>query len=166
VPGFALRRLRAHDAPAYRELRLEGLRSHPEAFAAAAGDEAAKPPAFFAERLETSIVWVGSAASDTALLGVAGLQVSDAAKLRHKAVLWGMYVCPAARGTGLATALAAHLLDEARGVAEEVRLSVVASNHAAIRLYGRLGFQAYALDPRALKVAGAYHDEMLMVLRF
>lgn len=34
APPFMLRRLGSSDAASYRELRLEGLRSHPEAFGA------------------------------------------------------------------------------------------------------------------------------------
>jgi len=33
------------------------------------------------------------------LVGVAGFRVEDAVKLRHKGVLWGMYVRPEARRT-------------------------------------------------------------------
>ena len=166
MPAFTLRRLSADDVPVYRDLRLEGLRSHPEAFGAAFEDEASNPQAWFAERLRTNIVWGGGPAADATCMGIAGLRVSDAAKHRHKAVLWGMFIRPQARGTGLAAALAARLLDHARGVAEEVRLSVVASNEPAIRLYATLGFQPYGVEPRALKVAGRYYDEVLMALRF
>ena len=58
------------------------------------------------------------------------------------------------------------MLDHARGAAvEEVRLSVVSSNAAAVRFYEAAGFVAYGLEPRALKVAGVYHDEVLMAAR-
>jgi len=36
---FQIRRLEPHDAAAYRDLRLEGLRNHPEAFGASWEDE-------------------------------------------------------------------------------------------------------------------------------
>jgi RimJ/RimL family protein N-acetyltransferase len=42
---------------------------------------------------------------------------------------------------------------------------VVATNLTAVRLYSRLGFQQYALDPRALKIDGRYYDEILMSRR-
>jgi ribosomal protein S18 acetylase RimI-like enzyme len=99
------------------------------------------------------------------LVGVAGLMVPNAAKLRHNGVLWGMFVRPRARGRGLAAALVRRLLEEAAGVVEEVRLTVVASNTVALRLYAGLGFRQYGVDPRALRVGSQYHDELLMVLR-
>lgn len=170
VPGgapVAVRRLAAADAAAYRELRLEGLAAHPDAFAASWEDEAARPLSWFAERLERNAVfgaWV-AAAGDAAMGGVAGLLVPEAAKLRHKGVLWGMYVRSGARGAGLGGALVARVLGHARGVVEEVRLSVVASNLSAIRLYEAVGFERYGLERRALKVAGRHHDEALMAVR-
>lgn len=164
APTFTLRRLGLPDAAGYRELRLEGLRRHPEAFGASWEDEAAKPLAWFAERLERNAVF-GASLDAAALVGTAGLLVPDAAKLRHKAVLWGVFVQPQARGTGLAAALVARVLEQARGIVEEVRLTVVASNPAAVRLYTRAGFRQYGLERRALKVGNEYHDELLMALQ-
>jgi RimJ/RimL family protein N-acetyltransferase len=165
TPTFTLRRLGAPDAAAHRDLRLLGLRGHPEAFGASFEDEAGRPLGWFAERLDADAVWGGWRDGDPDLAGVAGLRVSGAAKARHKGVLWGMFVRPEARGSGLAAALAGRVLEHARGVVEEVRLTVVASNAAALRLYARLGFRPYGVEPRALKVGGEYHDEVLMALR-
>jgi len=162
-PPFTLRRLDASDTMSYRELRLEGLRGHPEAFGATWEDEAAKPPAWFAERLERNAVFGGWLGGST-LVGTVGLLVPDTAKLRHKGVLWGMYVRPEARGTGLAAALVARVAEQARGTAEEVQLTVVTSNTAAVRLYTRAGFSQYGLERRALKIGTQYYDEALMAL--
>jgi ribosomal protein S18 acetylase RimI-like enzyme len=145
---------------AYRELRLEGLARHPEAFGASWEDEAARPLAWFAERLERNAVFgawaaTGGGGADMAA-GVAGFMVPDAAKLRHKGVLWGMYVRPSARRAGVGAALVAQVLEHARGAVEEVRLSVVASNAAAVRCYEAAGFERYGLERRALKVAGRF----------
>lgn len=158
-----VRRLGVPDAAGYRDLRLEGLRSHPKAFGASWEDEAGRDLAWFAERLERNVVfggWVG----DSGLAGAAGLHVPEAAKLRHKGVLWGMFVRPQARRTGLATALVGRVIEQARTMVEEIRLTVVASNTAAIRLYTTAGFKEYGLERRALKLGDEYHDELLMAL--
>lgn len=47
---------------------------------------------------------------------------------------------------------------------EEVRLTVVATNTAAVRQYTRAGFNQYGLERRALKIGDDYHDEVLMAL--
>ena len=88
------------------------------------------------------------------LAGVAGLLVPDTTKSRHKGVLWGMFVQPDVRGTGLAALLLARVIEHAAETVEEVRLTVVASNIAAVRLYTRAGFSRYGLERRALKVGG------------
>lgn len=158
---FLLRRLGASDAEAFRELRLEGLRNHPEAFGSSWEEESERPLAWFAERLEQNTVLAGSS-DDRRILGVAAFGIQQALKTRHKGFLWGMYVRSEARGTGLAAALVGRLLSEAREVVEEIQLVVVTTNEAAIRLYTRHGFKEYGIERRALKVADRYYDELLM----
>ena len=160
---FEIRRLRPEDAEAYRPVRLAGLAQHPEAFGTAWDEEQPRPLDWFAERIAGNRVF--GAWSATALLGVAGLMVPSGVKLRHRGVLWGMFVQPAARGTGAAAALVATVIDAAQGLVEEIDLTVTASNERAIRLYRAAGFEPYALDERALKVAGQYYDDILMRLR-
>jgi RimJ/RimL family protein N-acetyltransferase len=161
---FRVRRLLGSDAVTYRELRLEGLREHPEAFGASWEDEASQSLDWFAERFERNAVFDGGPPNVPVLNGVAGFFVPHGVKQRHKGILWGMFVRVEARGTGLGTSLVACVLEHAAQVVEEVRLTVVASNTAAVRLYARAGFEQYGLERRALKVGDQYHDELLMAL--
>lgn len=159
-----VRRLSPSDAAAYRDLRLAGLRAHPEAFGASWEEEAAHPLAWFEDRLDRNVIFGGEQAAAMTLRGVVGFYVPDGAKQRHKGVLWGMFIQPEARGTGLGPSLVARVLEYARQTVEEVRLTVVATNAAAIRLYERAGFERYGLEQRALKIGNDYHDEVLMAL--
>jgi len=158
-----IRRLESQDVAAYRELRLEGLTNHPEAFGASWDDEIEQPDSWWTGRLESNTIFGGSI-DGSPLLGVAGFYVPGAAKQRHKGILWGMYVRPAARGTGLAAALLQRVIEQARPLVEEIRLTVMASNTAAHRLYSAAGFEPYGLERRALKVGDDYYDDMLMAL--
>jgi RimJ/RimL family protein N-acetyltransferase len=162
-PVPTLRRLTPTDAESYRAIRLEGLRSHPEAFGVTCEEEAGQPLPWFAERLERNAIF-GGWLEEPILAGVAGLLVPEAAKLRHKGLLWGMFIRPAARGRGLAAALVQRVIEAAADTVEELRLTVVASNIAAVRLYTHRGFRKYGVEPRALKVGNRYHDEVLMAL--
>ena len=162
-PAFTVRRLETDDAAAYRELRLEGLKDHPDSFGASWEDEIEKPDSWWRERLASNTVF-GGWTERSPLLGVAGFQVPGAAKQRHKGMLWGMYVRPDARGTGLAASLLQHVIAHARPQVEEIRLTVMASNTAAHRLYSAAGFRPYGLERRALKVGDVYYDDMLMAL--
>lgn len=162
--SFEVRRLSTSDAVSYRELRLDGLRAHPEAFGASWQEETAQPLAWFADRLERNIIFGGGLANKSDFKGVVGFYIPDGAKQRHKGVLWGMFVQTEARGTGLGSSLVARVLEHAIQTVEEVRLTVVATNTAAIRLYERAGFEQYGLERRALKIGDDYHDEVLMAL--
>ncbi len=56
------------------------------------------------------------------------------------------------------------LVTLARHDLEQLHLTVVRGNDKAIALYQRFGFTTYGIEPRALKSAGIYVDELLMVL--
>jgi RimJ/RimL family protein N-acetyltransferase len=58
-----------------------------------------------------------------------------------------------------------HVLAHARTVVSQVHLCVVTENEAARRLYQRLGFTSYGIEPRSLRIGDRYYDEDLMVWR-
>jgi RimJ/RimL family protein N-acetyltransferase len=159
--SFTIRPLRPDEPALYRDIRLEALRLHPEAFGASFEDELARPLAFFEQRLAGNTIFGGFRGQE--ILGTAGFMSGIGAKRVHKAILWGMYVRQAARGTGLARALVEAVLDHAKGRVELIQLSVVAGNATARRLYTSLGFEPYGIEAHSLKVGGEYLDEVLMV---
>ncbi len=156
----SIRPLRPDEPELYREIRLEALRLHPEAFGASFEEESARPLAFFTQRLTANTVFGGFLGQK--LMGTAGFMRQAGAKSIHKSHLWGMYVRQAARGSGLARLLVDAVLDHATRHAELIQLSVAADNLPAQRLYTAAGFQPYGLEVRSLKVDGCYLDEVLM----
>ena len=165
--AITVRILGPEDAEAYRELRLDALHLHPEAFGAAHEDEAGLPLQAFRTRLAPpapSAVF-GAFAGD-ALVGMTGLLVDPRAKVRHKALVWGVFVRPEARGGRIAARLLEAVVAHARadGV-EQLRLTVVTSNAAARGIYDAAGFRIYGVERHALKLGpGRYVDEELRVL--
>lgn len=155
-----IRRLESADAEAFCKIRLEALERNPEAFQATFRDEAAQSLNQVADRLRRATVF-GAAISD-AWVGMAGFFTLQGEKVRHKGVLWGMYVRPETRGRGIGAALAERVIAHARTEVEILALSVIAENAAARRLYERLGFVAYGTEPCAMKQDGVYYDEVLM----
>jgi RimJ/RimL family protein N-acetyltransferase len=155
-----IRLLAPADAAAYRAIRLSGLKDTPEAFGSTFDAEAAKPLAWFFDRLTASNVF--GALREREILGVAGFAVRDGAKEAHKGLLWGMYVRPEARGTGVARRLVETVIDFARPRVELIQLSVVVGNERARRLYARIGFVEYGIEKNSLKFGGRYYDEILM----
>ena len=161
-PAIAIRRLDGADAEDYRTIRLAALAREPEAFGSVYDAEVARPIEAFAERLATSQVF-GAYAGDR-IVGLAGFKPESGPKDNHKAFVWGLYVRPSARGRGVARALMAAIIASARDQVEQLTLAVVEGNDAARTLYENLGFEVYGLEPRALKSAAGYRNEVLMVL--
>ena len=159
------------DVEAFWALRLRALREHPGAFASAFEESSGRPLDAVRQDFEMrntgpeSIV-IG-AFDGEALVGTIGCFRQQGAKLRHKAVIWTVYVAPEARGRGVGRALVDAAVATARsweGV-EQVHLSVASDNAQACRLYRAAGFAAYGVEPRALKLRDRYVDEDHMVLR-
>lgn len=158
---FQIRRLVPADAADYRLIRLAALQGEPCAFGSTYEAEAGRPLTHFAERLATCPVH--GAYSTAGIVGMAGFKCQEGTRRCHKAFVWGMYVRPEMRRQGVARALMQALLEEARGLVEQLTLSVVQDNAAAIALYRELGFEVYGVEPRALKDATGYADEVQMV---
>jgi RimJ/RimL family protein N-acetyltransferase len=155
-----IRRLTPADAALYRSIRLAGLKQNPEAFGSTFAAEFTKPLAWFFERLKSSEVF--GAFRGTAIVGVAGFATREGEKEAHKGLLWGMYVRPEARGSGVARRLVEAIIAFARPRVEVIQLSVVVGNDQARRLYARLGFVEYGIEKNSLKHDGKYYDEILM----
>ena len=159
---WEVRRLGPDDAAAFQALRLEGLATDPCAFAASHDEEAGQSLAEVAARLERQPVF--GAVAEGVLLAVAGFSAPEAAKKRHKGLLWGVYVREASRGHGLGSAVVARVIEHARAHVVQLHAAVVTSNEAARRLYRTLGFEPYGLEPRGLACAGRYFDQELLIL--
>ncbi|HEX6289839.1 MAG TPA: GNAT family N-acetyltransferase [Herpetosiphonaceae bacterium] len=160
----------ADDAAAFRDLRLEALRSQPEAFSADYATDEQEPLSFWAERAshtaddpEQTIYF---AAADETLVGMCGIRLGFSPKTRHSAIIWGVYVRPPWRGQRLADRLiAASLAWAEQRQVQVVKLAVVTTNIAAIRCYARCGFTTYGVEPQAICYDGQCYDELLMARR-
>jgi GNAT superfamily N-acetyltransferase len=94
--------------------------------------------------------------ADDALVGIAGCYQESKAKLRHKAVIWGMYVAPEARGHGVGRRLLERAITEARTWpdVDRVTITVVERVRAARDLYLSAGFEVFGREPDALRQNG------------
>lgn len=161
---FIVRRLTADDADDFLALRLEGLSRHPEAFGADSAGDIALGMDEWRRRLTDNPVFGGF--RDDCLVAAAGMYRESREKMRHKGVLWGVYVTEAARGLGLGRAVVEAAVAEARQQVAQVMTSVSVGNQAALDLYLSLGFQPWGVQPRALKIGERYVDEIELLLIF
>lgn len=110
-----IRVLTEADAARWRDLRLRMLREHPDAFGTSYEEALARPLETFAQRLREPDNWTLGAFEGEQLLGSVGLRREAGAKDRHKAMIWGMYTAPEARGRGIGKALLDEAIARARG---------------------------------------------------
>jgi RimJ/RimL family protein N-acetyltransferase len=150
----------AADAALYRDIRLEALRTNPEAFGSTLEIENAQPLSWFSDRPGSSTVL--GAFRDGELVAIAGFAIQQGQKRVHKGMIWGMYVRLGARSAGVGRRLVEAILDLARQRVELVQLTVVRDNEQARHLYASLGFLEYGTEKNALKQDGRYYDEVLM----
>lgn len=164
---MTIRPLTALDAAAFRELRLQATSDSPTAVGPTHDEEARRTIEDTEARIRrTDTQVILGAFVDETLAGIAALRREPFAQLRHKATIWGVFVTPGQRRTGLARQLLTHAIDLARlEGALQVHLCVNAENVRARNLYASLGFTTYGVEPRAMRVGGRYYDEEHMVLR-
>jgi RimJ/RimL family protein N-acetyltransferase len=167
VSDLNVRCLEPHDADALMALRREALSSEPLAFGASLDDDRTLSP----DLLRASLAAADNSAiigafDGHALVGMAGVFRMDKLKARHRAMIWGMFVAPAARGRGVGAAILQAAIDRARswpGIVQ-VHLSVTETSEDAGRLYRSMGFRPWGVEPRALHWEGRFVAEHHMVL--
>ncbi|XXM71055.1 N-acetyltransferase family protein [Lysinibacillus sphaericus] len=162
-----LRLDRSH-AEDYLRLRLEALKTNPEAFGASYEETAAgeNPIEHTAARLDKRKNFTYGAYIDGALSGMLVLVPETAEKMKHKASIFGMYVTPHHRGKGIARTMIKKAILQAGNLEgiEQINLAVVTTNDSAKKLYSSIGFHTYGMEKRAIKYKGDYFDEEYMVL--
>jgi RimJ/RimL family protein N-acetyltransferase len=159
--SYAIRRLTGADADAYRLVRLEALRDHPESYGSSAKSFAQTGRADNAALLDRMAFF--GAFADGQLGGIVAFGQTEGERQKHIGWVYQVYVAPRLRGTGAALALMEAVVDHARGHVLQLHLGVGAHNAPAIRLYEKAGFQIYGTEPRSLYVNGRYIDEHMMV---
>jgi RimJ/RimL family protein N-acetyltransferase len=161
-----IRALTPQDASSFQALRLRGLQECPEAFASSYEEEFETPLAEIERSLQPKPDAVVFGAFDAhGLVALLGLQRESMTKLAHKALIWGVYVAPEARGRGIGTYVLRHALDYAANVLQvrQVNLGVNTRNTAALSLYKKLGFVPFGLERAFMLVDGEFQDECHMV---
>lgn len=92
---------------------------------------------------------------------------ADREKLRHKGILFRMYVSKDFRGRGLAKKLMEELIFRVKKIKdiEQINLTVISHNANARLLYEKLGFKTFGSEQNAIKWKDKYFTEDHMVLR-
>ena len=153
-PRYSIRALTPDEVAAYRALRLASIVESPASVLTTYAAESAIALATLRARLlHTPFQRIFGAFDNgqdgAPLIGMACFKREPIAVVHDRALLWGVYVAPAARRQGVACALLLAAMTHARSYPElrMLDLNVADHNHGARELYQRLGF--VATDVRA-----------------
>jgi RimJ/RimL family protein N-acetyltransferase len=166
-PGISLliRPLEPSDAQAYRDLRLEALADTPEAFGASYEEETPLSVEDFRARIPRSGPnAIFGAFAGKRLVGMAGFVVYDRLKARHKGLMWGVFLKPDWRQHGADRELVRRVIDHAAQHVIMLEAAVGITNERARRTYHSLGFEAYGIERKALRIGDTFYDEELLFL--
>ena len=149
----------------YKQFILTGLQMHRDCFRISPADEASEP---FPTRATPDSFTLGILTDGNELAGVVSFQREGQTreKIRHKGLLFRMYVGTQYGGQGLGRQLINETIRRAGQLPnlEQMILTVVSTNTAAKKLYKKAGFQPFSLEKNALKDGDVYYDEEQMVL--
>jgi len=100
------------------------------------------------------------------LAGILGFQRYKKQKRRHRGMVWGVYVSPAARGRGAARKLLRECIRRTKKIDGLERLNLTVSSYAeaACRLYLSEGFREFAREKDAARTGEVRMDEVYMTL--
>ncbi len=157
-----IRRLTDADAPAFFALRQRCMREAFDYFRSSPADVEADGLADCVARLQSPHVRIVGAFENDILIGIGGITREAREKLRHKALLWGMFVVPEAAAQGVGKAIVEALFDQARGFVQSLHLTLLDGNARALALYERCGFTLYGREPASVMQPTGAVDELLM----
>ncbi|HEX5837856.1 MAG TPA: GNAT family N-acetyltransferase [Anaerolineales bacterium] len=166
--AITIRKLHPDESALYRAIRLQCLKTEPDHFGSTYEEESSTPQLKFESWIkqdDPDHVMFG-AFDEGQLIGIVGFARQERQRARHRGEVVQMYVDASHRGQRVGEGLLRGLLDQVftlEGV-EQVQLSVVAHNRAAIRLYERIGFRAFGVQPNYFKVGVHYFDQQFMQL--
>jgi len=150
----------------YRNFILRALVEHSEFFRISVEDEISAP--FPTQSTEDSFT-LGAMDDFGNLMGIVSFQREgeNRMKIRHKGLLFRMYVAQEFTGKGIGRALIQEVILRAKSLPnmEQINLTLVATNTRAKELYLSFGFKTYGIERRAHKSKDLYYDEEFMALK-
>lgn len=161
--NLVIRHLTVNDQELYKKIRLELLLNEPHSFGSSFEEESLFEDKIWEQRLSKKNVFTIGAFVDSVIVGVCVVVTNPRNKMKHVATLHSMYVINSYRKKGVAHKLiqSAEKTVVTKGVLR-MNLSVVKTNSNASKLYQKLGYHEYGLEPNAIHVEDRYHSLILM----
>ncbi|MES2520556.1 MAG: GNAT family N-acetyltransferase [Bacteroidota bacterium] len=152
-----------HEIKAYYHLLTKAITEEPQFFRLTPADMEGEN---FPTQDTFESFTLGAFSEEGELLGTVGFKRDAFLKLRHKGLVFRMYVSEKAKGMGLGRKLLQVLIERAKqgeGL-RQIYLTVISSNSRAKKLYLSEGFERYSFEKDAIKMAeNEYVDEDSMI---
>jgi ribosomal protein S18 acetylase RimI-like enzyme len=164
-----VRVLVATDALEYRGFMLQGYAQDADAFTTTAEERSAEPLSWWLKRISdpNGLSQAFGAFHEGVLVGSVTIEYSAKYKIRHKAIIVGMFVSAPHRGLGVGRALLLAAISHARarpGV-KVLTLTVTEGNTQAVRLYSSAGFRQFGFETIAILTGSEYKSKVHMQLQ-
>ena len=163
-----IRALEPADLDKYRALMLEAFEVDADAFTSTRQEREQKASAWWLARMDHpyDLGRAFGAFQAGQMVGTVAIEYSDRLKTRHKGQVVGLYVRSAHRGQGLAQALLAAVVADARErpAISVLTLTCTQGNERAQRLYASAGFEVFGVEPRAIFNGHEYKSKVHMHL--
>ncbi len=157
--------LTSQDTAAYKAFFLQGLQDHPDCFRISPDDELHES---FPTRNREDSFTLAIIDDSERMQGVVSFlrDGSTRERLKHKGLLFRMYVHKENHGKGYGKILISELIERVKKHTdiEQINLTVISTNTGAKKLYERFGFKTFSVEYRAIKDANVYRTEEQMVL--
>ena len=156
-----IRTLQQADKTLYSELWCNALTEQDEFFRISIEDE---PYPQIQTKFSQESFTLG-AFIDSNLIATVSIERDIRLKLKHKALLFRMFVHPSASGKGIGRVLLNEAISQAKSIQglKQLYLTVLEVNKKAIHLYKSAGFEIFAHEPESVKIKDKLIDELQMV---
>ena len=159
-----IREIESRQLDSYKKLILKGLVEDEDCFRIAPKDELLET---FPTSGKADSFTIG-AYDNNELIGAASFkrEGENRIKLKHKGVLFKIYVDAKYRQRGIASKLIREVIDRVKLIEdiEQIILTVIPTNTYAKELYHKFGFRTFASEEKAVKWKGKYFSEDQMKL--
>lgn len=149
-----------HGLAEFRALRLESLKTVPEAYGSSYEDEYAFPEETWKSRIPNMLF----AHYRESLIGMIGFLVRSRPKTSHVVDVFSFYVSKKYQGNGVGKKLIEEVINtiSRNSNVRKISLSVSSEMEAAIHLYSKFGFQVSGKLVNELNINGIFYDEFIM----
>lgn len=160
-----IKELTPFDGTWLQKVRLRALHNCPEAFGSSYEEECHWDKSVYENRMKTCECFYFGAFVENSMIGLIGLAFNQREKTKHRASIVSFFVDSDFRGQGCGRKLLLAAIEKARSekTVEQLELSVVTKQIAAVSLYKSVGFEIYGEESHSLEVNGRYYDEFYMM---